>query len=302
MHNFRDYLGYFFFGLHLGVMNLLKNGFSLGIKKTFGKILQPINSFSRFPEYKCFFQAIGQALEVDRECKLLDIGSPKLFGLYLAYHFNVEIVLTDINGSFLQEYIQLWDCIENNSKGNISFQVMDAREIQYDDAVFDIVYSMSVIEHIDSDAGDAAAVKEMCRVVKNSGSLVLSVPVGSKFVVQERDEFSYTANGDDLKGMNFFQKIYDKAAIMKLLSQFINDMRIETICIQKRFCSFLGFFLKLGDNFRALLGFLSPAIALICCRVLPDSDIYEGSCEQYNHKSRGDDIYSDLVLIFKRLP
>ena len=46
-----DELRYFRFGLALGISNILRNGFQLGPKKTLGKVLQPINSYARFPEY-----------------------------------------------------------------------------------------------------------------------------------------------------------------------------------------------------------------------------------------------------------
>src|SRR5690242_20298390 len=48
---------YYFFGLKAGLRNLLQNGFALGAKRTLGKIAQPINWYTRFPEYYYFDRA-----------------------------------------------------------------------------------------------------------------------------------------------------------------------------------------------------------------------------------------------------
>src|ERR1051325_12248929 len=55
-------LTYYFFGLRAGFANLFTNWFQLGFKKTAGKIMQPINSYTRFPEYYWFDAAISSYL------------------------------------------------------------------------------------------------------------------------------------------------------------------------------------------------------------------------------------------------
>jgi len=53
---------YYTFGLRAGVANFLSNRFLLGARKTIGKITQPINAYSRFPEYYWFDLAVRRHL------------------------------------------------------------------------------------------------------------------------------------------------------------------------------------------------------------------------------------------------
>src|SRR6266852_577370 len=142
---------YYRFGVEAGVRNLLKNGFALGLRKTIGKISQPINSYTRFPEYCYMDQAISHYVAESRRSKplrILDVGSPKCFGLYLANKLNIEVVLTDVSPLNLDEYQLMSKRLETKAKGHVHFATQDARSLDYEDAAFDIVYSMSVIEHV----------------------------------------------------------------------------------------------------------------------------------------------------------
>src|SRR6185437_558915 len=87
-------LKFYFFGLRTGFSNLFRNGLALGWKRTLGKITQPINWYTRFPEYHFFDQAISvhlAGLPANSRPAILDVGSPKLLGLYLAFAANVDV-------------------------------------------------------------------------------------------------------------------------------------------------------------------------------------------------------------------
>ena len=126
-HEFKYYL----FGLKVGVSNLLFNGFKIGVQKTIGKISQPINYYSRFPEYHYFNICIDKWISEhqNRTLKILDVGSPKLFGLYLAYTKSVTLILTDIHKRNIEEYIHLWNSIKGTANGHIEFITADARSL-----------------------------------------------------------------------------------------------------------------------------------------------------------------------------
>ena len=66
--------------------NVAANKLRLGLKKTVGKITQPVNAPSRFAEYDAFETAIHRhlAAHTGSRPRILDVGSPKLFGLHLA--------------------------------------------------------------------------------------------------------------------------------------------------------------------------------------------------------------------------
>ena len=149
---------YYSFALRAGVANLLSNGFLLGAKKTIGKITQPINAYSRFPEYYWFDSAVRRRLltvPTGTRLKVLDVGSPKMLGLYLGVNTTAELILTDISELNVDEYQVMWRGLEGKAKGKIMFSLADARSLQFRDAEFDVVYSMSVVEHIEGEDGDS---------------------------------------------------------------------------------------------------------------------------------------------------
>lgn len=172
---------YYQFALRVGLANLFRNGFSLGLRKTVGSITQPINSSSRFPEYHFLGESVQAAF---RRCSpggkiaVLDVASPKHFGIYLAYHFAIEACLSDIDVPTMREAEQLWSGVARKARGSAVFSIQDARSLGYPDNTFDVVYSMSVAEHIEGRDGDSVAIREMARVLKPGGTLAVSVPFG----------------------------------------------------------------------------------------------------------------------------
>jgi SAM-dependent methyltransferase len=59
-------------------------------------------------------------------------------------------------------------------KDHLAFLKMDGRRLAFRDASFDIVYSLSSIEHFGGAAGAAASIGEMSRVLKPGGLLVVA--------------------------------------------------------------------------------------------------------------------------------
>jgi SAM-dependent methyltransferase len=59
-------------------------------------------------------------------------------------------------------------------RDRLAFQRMDGRRLAFDAATFDIVYSLSSIEHVGGFEGAAATLAEMARVLKPGGVLALA--------------------------------------------------------------------------------------------------------------------------------
>src|SRR6185503_19296284 len=112
--------------------SFLTNGLRLGARKTVGKITQPINAHSRFPEYYWFDAAIrehARRLGAQQPLKVLDVGSPKLLGLHLAFATDAELTLTDISALNVDEYRTMWRGLERSAKGTALFSLQDARSL-----------------------------------------------------------------------------------------------------------------------------------------------------------------------------
>jgi len=289
---------FYLFGLKVGLLNLLRNGFSFGFKKTVGKVSQPINSYTRFPEYYYFRLAIrdyiAEHLPTGR-MRILDVGSPKLFGLYLASNYKVEVHLTDFSHSSMEEYSRLWHGVRDRAKGAIAFCAQDARCLAHREETFDIVYSMSVMEHVEGPCGDSHGVREMIRVLKPGGLLVLSVPFGCTYVEQDRLGFSYRQKiGRGTEGL-FFQRIYDKNRFQKRILDCAAEIRAQRVLtITRKRGLVLKAYQGLNENLRGALGFVNPWLSTWMNKCQEGmSDKVESS---YGGLHSMADVYGDLIF------
>lgn len=289
---------YYSFGLRAGIANCLFNGFLLGAKKTIGKITQPINAYSRFPEYYWFDLEVSRHLLTvpsGARPKILDVGSPKMLGLYFGVNTTAELNLTDISELNVDEYKVMWNGLQRKAKGKITFSLADARSLQFGDAEFDVVYSMSVVEHIEGEGGDSRAIREMLRVLKPGGLLAVSVPYGSKYVEQKRIGFSGAARKTGDRESYFFQRIYDHAAFQKRILEpaaELGQVNLITISRQNRWMS--RSFGKLSENLRGLLGFMNPLLSVAINR--SHQDMPSRLAGNYGEFHSASDVYGDIIL------
>lgn len=293
---------YYRFGLGLGIANILRNGFQLGTKKTLGKILQPINSYTRFPEYHLFAKHIEQyvrRLGGKERIRILDIGSPKCLGLYLAYHFEVEVHLTDIYEPAVQESRILWGAIKDRAKGKAIFSVQDGRASVFSSEHFHVVYSMSVIEHVEGASGDCESIQEMVRVLKSGGLMLVTVPFGSTYIEQSRIGVQGAARETGDRNRYFFQRIYapDEAGKRIISAAWPATLR-ETISIQRNVGALSQVYRYFGTNLRAVFGCLNPVLSAAlnnsCEGVVP-------GVSDYGKTHSGRDIYGDLFLLWEKV-
>jgi ubiquinone/menaquinone biosynthesis C-methylase UbiE len=291
-------LKYYSFALKAGLLNFVGNRFRIGVKKSIGKITQPINWYTRFPEYYFFDRAISQYLtELPRGkgAKILDIGSPKMIGLYLACKAEVEITLTDISALNLDEYRVIWERLALKATGRALFQLQDARLLQIPDAQFDVVYSMSVIEHIEGADGDSQALREMIRVLKPGGLLVVSVPFGPKYVEQKIIGVSGAVLQTEDRKSYFFQRIYDEAAFKTRILAAAGLQKVTFATVWRRHPSMHRSFARLHENIRGALGVFHPLLSAIANQSC--DGINTGFTGNYGTMHSLRDIYGDLVMI-----
>ena len=212
-------MSYYGFSLKTALLNFWKNGFKSGAYNTASFVLQPITGYTRFPEYFFMEEWIKglQAGPAQSLPDILDIGSPKPFGLYMAFHHRIRVWMTDISPLNIDPYIPAWDSIKSRARGEVRFQIQDVRRLSYTDAVFDAAYSMSVLEHVEGKKADTVGVTEMMRVVKPQGLLVLSVPFGTKYREQTIRGMAHAVKRTADKKQYFFQRVYDRNRLMKNL-------------------------------------------------------------------------------------
>jgi SAM-dependent methyltransferase len=169
--------------------------------------------------------------------------------------------------------------------------------LSYPDNSFDIVFSMSVVEHIEGSEGDTQAIREMARVLRPGGILAVSVPFGERY--QEQEIVGVRAAADRMKDGKpyFFQRIYSRGAVENRILAAAPSLRLQSsVSIARRFWTLQRLQARLG-TVRIALGFLFPVLSSLTnssqLGIIPP----RGS---YGPLFRGDESYGDLVLVWQK--
>jgi SAM-dependent methyltransferase len=127
--------------------------------------------------------------------KVLETGSFNTFlGLYLST-ISDEVIISDIYGDRIKENIlrrlgiwkkrrtqapfEKWFYAMKYTQKNIHFKSVNLLKIPFDDNYFDLITSISVIEHIPN---PKPAYLEMIRCLKPGGKLLISTDISNKFM------------------------------------------------------------------------------------------------------------------------
>jgi SAM-dependent methyltransferase len=300
---------YYRFGLHAGLANLFHNGCVLGIKKTLGKIFQPVNFYGRFPEYYFFergLEPLWQRSPARREIRILDVGSPKLFGIYLAFHYPVEVWLTDIHPLNIDEYRVLWAALSKKAIGDVVFAIQDGRRLSFPDRMFDGVFAMSVVEHIAGDAGDSLVCAEMMRVLRPGGRLCVSVPFGPTYMEQRIRGLKGAVERTKDGRTYFFERIYDHASFRKRICEALQSDLVEqqliTVFRRRLVLVKMIHWLRgrLGENVMGFLGFANPLLSKLCN--MAETGAKKDFFAHYTPIHDATHIYADLIWAAKKSP
>lgn len=150
--------------------------------------------------------------------RLLDVGSGRsIFPLFVAVNTSVRAIALDQSGWVRWQREMAERFKRRGLLKNSHFEVVvgDARGLCFTDDHFDYISSISAIEHIEGD-GDTAAIRELSRVLKPGGRLVLTVPFNyqcyKEFWISE-NTYTLAYRGTPL----FYQRHYDDEALWRRL-------------------------------------------------------------------------------------
>jgi SAM-dependent methyltransferase len=142
---------------------------------------------------------------------VLDLASPKLLAVVVARR-GAHVTTVDQ----LEDEIEAWRSLAAGVEG-LELVVADGRALPFADASFDHGVSVSVLEHVTGDGGDAAALAELARCVRPGGRLVVTLPHAPQARVEYRATAAYVDEGSrDETGRAFFQRWYDDEALTAL--------------------------------------------------------------------------------------
>ena len=200
-------LGIWAAGVVIGLRTLRKEPV-LGLKR----LALPV-SYWRSAEFAYVWRQLNQPAGA----RILDVGSPKDLAAMLARHRGYQVVATDIlpEAVLLSRRYARGQRLEGQGPGLVHSEVQDGRALTYADASFDAAYSVSVLEHI-PDRGDSEAIRELIRVVRPEGVVVVTVPFDRRYretfvkgPVYERKPIGSEAV--------FYERHYDREALAKRL-------------------------------------------------------------------------------------
>lgn len=188
------------FGRRLG-WRLLLRGFGGGLSL----VLTPVNAV-RYFEFPFALSCLPPA---PRRC--LDVGSPRLFSLYVA-DLNPAVSTLMINPDRADAGTTA-AIVSKLGIDRVRVEPRDVGSLAGRGDRYDCVWAISVIEHVSGSDDDRSAVRRMRAALGPRGRLILTVPVDRGYSEEYRDRSPYDVPGEVSGAGRFFQRWYDAAAI-----------------------------------------------------------------------------------------
>lgn len=123
-----------------------------------------INSQETEKRLKIIFGKLLKPSELKHK-KFLEVGCGLGYFSHKAYELGAGVTGVDIGSSLIK--------INRGKTPDARFIVASASKLPFEDELFDVVLSTEVIEHVDK---QEKALKEMIRVLKKGGILVITTP------------------------------------------------------------------------------------------------------------------------------
>ena len=204
-------------GLHL----LFTRKAEVTCSDIYGLIFWPMDS-TRYFEFDFMWHALSKVPRIER---YLDVSSPRLFPILILLN-KPELIATLINPDVgdlsytanlikaigLDDRCGLYDCLIGS--------------VPFDAESFDVITSMSVVEHIPE---DGQAIQKMWELLKPNGRLLLTVPCAAQPSEQYIDRNEYGLLSPDEGSFFFFQRLYDQRLLEERIFSITGQPRRHVI-------------------------------------------------------------------------
>jgi len=197
-----------YFGRSLG-WRLVRSGAPWGL----GWVANPVSVVRYFE-----FDFARRCLEGARGA-FLDIGSPRLFSLWMAARATGRVTMMNPDPSDLG---RSEEAVRRLGLPGLDFEATGADALAGREARYDAIWSISVMEHIEGAYDERRALALAWAALKPGGRLVITIPVGPAFRVETRTQDPYGTQAPLADGTYFFQRTYDKKALDSRISAALN--------------------------------------------------------------------------------
>lgn len=212
----RGWTGLYRTSVGLGLSYLARHGY---LREAVIRVVVPLDP-SRYLELPETMHELGAR----RGERVLDLASPKLLAVALA-RGGVEVVSVDL----LESEIAAWRKL-TAGEPNLRLEVGDGRSLPFEDESFDGAYSVSVLEHI-PEPGDEGALRELARVTRPGGRVVVTLPYADTYREDWRDAPVYGPGGGN-GARHFFQRRYDDARVRRL-AEAAPSLELVSSCVSR---------------------------------------------------------------------
>lgn len=187
------------FGRAIGIRLLLK-----GYREGAELLVRPVESV-RYFEFPFALRCCPHS-----PARCLDVGSPRLFSLYMAHTFpGMAIRMINPDRRDVAITARLAGALR---LGGLRVERQRVDGLAGERAQYDCIWSISVVEHIAGGYDDREAVRWMYDALVEGGRLILTVPVDRAYREEYRESDAYGTQSA-VDGRYFFQRVYDRRSI-----------------------------------------------------------------------------------------
>ena len=160
------------------------------------------------------FDFMWRRLKHVSNASYLDLSSPRLLPiLFVDSRPDVVATLVNPDAADLRETRGLAEAC--GIAGRCRFEERVVGELSIPDESFDVISSISVVEHIRDDVG---AVAQMWRMLRPGGRLLLSMPCAASAEQQFINSHNYSFVAPEEDGTTFHQYVYDSRSLQRLFA------------------------------------------------------------------------------------
>ncbi len=176
------------------------------LRRAYGLIVSPMDSVRYFE-----FDFMWRALSTVPMRSYLDVSSPRLFALMVVdRRSDVVVDVVNPDKKDLAETMAWAESLEVTQRCRFHNCVIE--EVSFERNSFDVVTSISVIEHIPH---DTHAIRKMWDSLKPGGRLLISVPCAAKASEEYINLNEYGLMEADENGFVFWQRYYDEELLQE---------------------------------------------------------------------------------------